>query len=426
MAIVWPSSCGCNLGKPMSASINAQRLLARIEELGGLGLDQKGRRTRLAGSDGDKLGRDAFVAWARAAGLAVRIDRIGNMFAILGELSDDGPAPLLLGSHIDTVVDAGALDGCYGVLAGLEVLQVLKEDAAAPPFPVVVAAFTNEEGVRYAPDMMGSAVFAGTVSLEAALSSVAPDGTSLGEELQRIGYAGVERPGFFRPRAYVELHIEQGPVLENEGLDVGIVEGVQGISWQRVTIGGQANHAGTTPMTMRRDAGVAAARIVTFLDTFAREQHGNLVATVGCLTLAPHAINVVPGGATLTIDMRSPDATLLMSADTRLTTFLRDLGEQTGCAIGVERLARTDPVPFDQKLVLSVERIAAERGLASRCMTSGAGHDAQMIAPIAPTAMLFVPSSSGISHNPLEHTPDRQLVVGAELLLAVVRSLLVQ
>lgn len=410
----------------MSASINAERLLARIEELGRLGLDHEGRRTRLAGTDDDKLGRDAFVGWARAAGLDVRIDLIGNIFAILGELSEDGPAPLLLGSHIDTVVDAGALDGCYGVLAGLEVLQALMEDAGEPAYPVVVAAFTNEEGVRYAPDMMGSAVFSGAVSAEAALSSLAPDGTSLGEELERIGYAGVEEPGFFRPRAYVELHIEQGPVLEKEGLDVGIVEGVQGISWQRVTIEGQANHAGTTPMTMRRDAGVAAACIVTFLDTFAREQHGNLVATVGCLTFAPHAINVVPGGATLTIDMRSPDATLLMSADTRLAAFLRDLGEQTGCAISAERLARTDPVAFDRELVLSVERLASERGLASRRMTSGAGHDAQMIALIAPTAMLFVPSRSGISHNPLEHTPDRQLVVGAELLLAVVRSLLVQ
>lgn len=410
----------------MTASINAERLLARIEELGRLGLDHEGRRTRLAGTDDDKLGRDAFVGWARAAGLDVRMDRIGNIFAILGELSEDGPAPLLLGSHIDTVVDAGALDGCYGVLAGLEVLQALMEDAGEPAYPVVVASFTNEEGVRYAPDMMGSAVFSGVVSAEAALSSLAPDGTSLGEELERIGYAGVEKPGFFRPRAYVELHIEQGPVLEKEGLDVGIVEGVQGISWQRITIEGQANHAGTTPMTMRHDAGVAAARIVTFLDTFAREQHGNLVATVGCLTFAPHAINVVPGGAILTIDMRSPDATLLMSADTRLAAFLRDLGEQTGCTISAERLARTDPVTFDRELVLSMERLASERGLASRRMTSGAGHDAQMIALIAPTAMLFVPSRGGISHNPLEHTPDRQLVVGAELLLAVVRSLLVQ
>ncbi|TKT69421.1 Zn-dependent hydrolase [Aquamicrobium sp. LC103] len=404
-------------------SINADRLLGRLRELGEIGRDPSGHLTRLAASDADKLGRDTFIRWVQTAGLDVRVDRLGNIFGIWGELSPDRPGPLLVGSHIDTVIDAGKLDGCYGVLAGLEVIQTLMESGKVPDFPIAVAAFTNEEGVRFAPDMMGSAVFAGALSADAALGAFDTNGSTLGEELERIGYAGAEPVGFFRPRAYLELHIEQGPVLEREGVDIGVVEGVQGISWQRITVEGQANHAGTTPMSMRRDAGVAAARITTFLDELANAGAGALVATVGCINFSPNAVNVVPGKVSLTVDMRSPDLTILKSAETRLAGYLDRLSGQTGCAISSERLAMTDPVLFDKDLVRTIERVAAARGLSSRRMTSGAGHDAQLLADIAPTAMIFVPSVGGISHSPKEHTPDDHLVHGANVLLETVQSL---
>ncbi|MDQ0474091.1 Zn-dependent hydrolase [Labrys wisconsinensis] len=403
-------------------SIDGDRLLGRIRTLGGIGRDEAGRLTRLAATDADKLGRDAFVAWSRDAGLDVRIDRIGNLFAIWG--GGQGHAPLMIGSHIDTVIDAGMFDGCYGVLAGLEVVQTLAETGVSPDRPIVVAAFTNEEGVRFSPDMMGSAVFAGSHPLEAALASEGTDGALLGAELRRIGYAGDEEPGFLKPGAYLELHIEQGPILEHEGVGIGAVDSLQGISWQRIAIVGEANHAGTTPMTMRRDAGHAAARVIDFLRRSALERAPRLVATVGSLGLWPNAINVVPGEAVLTVDMRSPDADILAAAEARFAAFLQEMRSEGGFSITQTRLVRTEPVQFDGRIVRLVETAAAGRGLTVRRMTSGAGHDAQMLAPIAPTAMIFVPSAGGISHNPREHTADDPLIAGANVLLDVVRDLI--
>jgi N-carbamoyl-L-amino-acid hydrolase len=399
--------------------INGERLLQRIEELGQIGIGHNGARTRLAGSDEDRLGRDAIVRWATEAGLEVRIDRIGNIFAILGEVGPGKPNPVMIGSHIDTVIDAGALDGCYGVLAGLEAAQTLKEYGLTPTVPLVVAAFTNEEGVRYAPDMMGSAVFAGGVDLASALAAEGTDGSNLGNELVRIGYAGSEAPGFFRPKAYFELHIEQGPVLEWEGFDIGCVQGVQGISWKRITIDGQANHAGTTPMRMRRDAGVAAARLMTAMYGVANRSDEGLVATFGTLQLSPNAINVVPGKATLTLDMRSPSEAALKAGEDRLGEIIAEITNSSGCQIATETLARTEPVMFDRELVDTVGNAASSLGLKFTNMISGAGHDAQMIAPTAPTAMIFVPSEGGVSHNSAESTPNEQLLAGAQVLLRV-------
>ncbi|HST93857.1 MAG TPA: hydantoinase/carbamoylase family amidase, partial [Microvirga sp.] len=282
---------------------------------------------------------------------------------------------------------------------------------------------TNEEGVRYAPDMMGSLVHAGGLSVEEALAAVGTDGTVLGAELRRIGYAGSEEPGFLKPHAYIELHIEQGPLLEREGVPVGAVETLQGISWQRVTIDGDANHAGTTPMSMRRDAGHAAARVVTFLRDRAGRSNTPTVATVGCMTFEPNAINVIPSRAVFTVDLRDPDEGRLQAEEGALAEYLQELADAEGVTIAVERLARFEPVTFDPRIVALVEDAARERGLASRRMTSGAGHDAQMIARIAPSAMIFVPSIGGISHNPREHTPDPDLVAGANILLDVVTRL---
>ncbi|MDH6233867.1 N-carbamoyl-L-amino-acid hydrolase [Mesorhizobium soli] len=404
-------------------SIDAARLLDRINALGAIGRDAEGRLVRLAASDADKLGRDRFVSWLEDAGLEVAVDRIGNVFGIWRPDGAGDMRPLMLGSHIDTVINAGIYDGCYGVLSGLEVIQTLKDDGFTPLRPMVVAAFTNEEGVRYAPDMLGSLVYVGGLDVDAALATGGTDGTVLGDELQRIDYAGAHEPGFMTPYAYIELHIEQGPVLEREGIPVGAVQNLQGISWQKVTIDGDANHAGTTPISMRRDAGYAAARVVTFLRERAKASNTPTVATVGCMGFEPNAINVIPSRATFTIDLRDPDDDRLKEEEAALAAFLEKIAAEEQVDVSVERLARFEPVTFDHRIVELVEKAARDRGLACRRMTSGAGHDAQMIARIAPAAMIFVPSVGGISHNPKEHTADEDLVAGANILLDVVRQL---
>ncbi|MBB3590482.1 N-carbamoyl-L-amino-acid hydrolase [Rhizobium sp. BK529] len=404
-------------------SIDSARLLGRLRELGAIGRDAEGRLTRLAASDTDREGRDRLAAWIRAAGLELAIDQIGNMFGIWTPDGTEGRAPLMLGSHIDTVINAGIYDGCYGVLSGLEVLETLKEAGFAPARPIVLAAFTNEEGVRYAPDMMGSLVYAGGLDIDVALATIGTDGSLLGDELGRIGYAGEKQPGFLTPHAYIELHIEQGPVLEREGIPLGAVENLQGISWQKVTIEGDANHAGTTPISMRRDAGHAAARVITFLRERAKASNTPTVATVGCMEFQPNAINVIPSKAIFTVDLRDPDEIRLKQEEAALARFLETLAVEEDVTISVERLARFEPVTFDERIVTEIERAARARALPCRRMTSGAGHDAQMIARIAPAAMIFVPSQAGISHNPREFTADDDMIAGANILLDVANSL---
>ncbi|WP_285295161.1 Zn-dependent hydrolase [Aureimonas altamirensis] len=404
--------------------IDGATLVSRLRELGRVGRDEQSRLSRLAVSDADKAGRDLFVQWARAAGLDVEVDRVGNIFAILHVANGEPSAPVMMGSHIDTVTDAGILDGCYGVLAGLSVIEAIQASGVRPAVPVAVAAFTNEEGVRYAPDMMGSLVYAGRMDVDEALAARGTDGTVLGEELTRIGYAGSGMARFPTPRAYVELHIEQGPILEREGIAIGAVENLQGISWQRVTVEGVANHAGTTPMSMRRDAGQAAARVVTFLSDRFKHADASTVATVGCMEFHPNAINVVPGRATFTVDLRDPDAGRLTEEERVLRGYLDQLAAKEGVAITLERLARSEPVSFDPHIVQIIEASVHASGYSVRRMTSGAGHDAQMMALVCPTAMIFVPSRGGISHNPNEHTDDADLIKGATILLDVVTRLL--
>ena len=404
----------------MSLAIDGAKLMTRLDALGRVGRDEKGRLCRLAATDADREGRNLLCSWLSEAGLTVEVDRIGNIYGFWSPAGLKG-APVLIGSHIDTVIDAGILDGCYGVLSGLAVIEAMQREGAEPRRPLAVAAFTNEEGVRYAPDMMGSLVAAGGLDVETALGSTGTDGTVLGAELARIGYAGPREPGFLTPHAYLELHIEQGPVLEAEGFPLGAVENLQGISWTRVTIGGSANHAGTTPMALRRDAGVAAARVITFLDGIARATPG-AVATVGTMQFQPNAINVIPSSACFTVDMRNPDEERLQKQEAALNAVLDGLRLE-GFTITTERLARFEPVTFAPHIVAAIETSAAARQLRCRRMTSGAGHDAQMMARIAPSAMIFVPSHGGISHNPAEYTARNDLVSGANILLDVARTL---
>lgn len=401
--------------------LNGPILLQQIHVLGGIGVDPvNGGRTRIALTDAEKAGREQLVAWMRELELEIRFDRIGNIFGTLRSAGDKGDqAPLMIGSHIDSVTNAGALDGCYGVLAGLAVLRAFREAGALPERSITVAAFTNEEGVRYQPDMMGSLVYAGGLPLEEALASIGTDGTRLGDELRRIGYAGDLEPGAMVPHEYLELHIEQGPVLEAGNTLIGVVENLQGISWQQVTVQGNANHAGTTPTRLRHDAGYVAGAVVAELRRIARES-GTTLATVGCMNFEPNVINVIPRRATFTVDLRDPDEGKLVQAEARLAQFLERIAGEEGVTIGTERLARFQPVTFDAELAREIESSARRLGFSHRRMTSGAGHDAQMIARIAPAAMIFVPSRGGISHNPREHTDDDQLLKGAEVLLDVV------
>ncbi|MCA0175256.1 MAG: Zn-dependent hydrolase [Proteobacteria bacterium] len=407
-----------------SIALDTDLLLRQIAALGAIGLDPAtGGRTRIALTDADQAGRDQLVAWMRELDLDVRVDGIGNVFGILHAATAQGDArPLMMGSHIDTVRHAGALDGCYGVLAGLAVARAYRQAAVRPSRALVVAAFTNEEGARYQPDMMGSLVYAGGLPLQTALDTVGTDGTRLGDELARIGYAGTLPPGALRPAEYLELHIEQGPILEAEGVQIGAVENLQGISWQRVTVRGSANHAGTTPTRLRHDAGYVAAATMAFArEQLAAAAPGTTLATIGSLRLEPDVINVIPATATFTVDLRDPDAQRLRAAERRLAEFLAAIAAREGVTIEVTRLARTEPVVFDAGLVRAIEASAHRLGLSCQRMTSGAGHDAQMLATLAPTAMIFVPSRGGISHNPREHTDDAQLIQGAHVLLDVVR-----
>ena len=403
----------------MTPILDHARLIDRLQHLGAVGRGPSGGPTRLALTDADRAGRDLLAGWMREAGLELRVDRIGNIFGVWPV--PGGGDPVMVGSHIDTVIDAGIYDGCYGVLAGLAVVEALRAAGVKPARPVAVAAFTNEEGVRFQPDMMGSLVHAGGLALETALATVGTDGAVLGEELARIGYAGELEPGAIRPACYLELHIEQGPVLEAERLAIGAVDSLQGISWQRVTISGAANHAGTTPIAARRDAGLAAARVITHLRD--RVANAGTLATVGSLRLEPGAINVIPSRAVFTVDLRDPDEERLQAAEAALAGFLENLAVADGVAVSTERLARFAPVRFDPALVRRIAEAAERRGHRWRHMTSGAGHDAQMIARIAPAAMIFVPSRGGISHNPAEFTAPEQLAAGAEVLLDVVAGL---
>lgn len=411
---------GSGVATAPQVRIDGPRLLARIDALAQVSPIEGGGNSRLALTDDDRDGRDLVVAWMRELGLEVTVDVVGN---VVGTWRVGDGAPVMMGSHIDTVRTGGRYDGNLGVLAGLEVIEACQRAGHRPPRPLAVGVFTDEEGARFAPDMLGSLVYVGGMAVEEALDVVGIDGARLGDELLRIGYAGpVPCPGTV-PHAFVELHIEQGPMLEAEGVRIGAVTGVQGISWQEISIHGQSNHAGTTPMALRHDPALVAAEITVFLRRLAIEMGGHQVCTVGKVDLHPNLTNVVPARATLTLDVRNTDEELLRAAERRIAARVDEVAEREGVRIERRTLARFEPVTFDERVVAAVERHARQRGLSVRRMPSGAGHDAQMLARVCPTGMVFVPSVKGISHNPAEHTDPADLVAGAEVLLGVVLEL---
>jgi N-carbamoyl-L-amino-acid hydrolase len=308
-------------------------------------------------------------------------------------------------------------------LAGLEACETLNDAGIATRRPLALAAFTNEEGVRFAPYAMGSLVYTGALALEAAYTIRGIDGAGVGDELKRIGYAGEARPGWLEPHAYLELHIEQGPVLENEGLVIGAVEGITGLAWTEVSIAGRASHAGTTPMHLRRDAAFAAAEIVQFVRRLAGEMGGAQRGTVGRIELYPNLVNVVPERAVLTVDLRNLDDARLQAAERELAARLERVAQQENVAISTRSLGRFAPVPFPQEMVALVETSARALGHSCRRLASGAGHDAQMMARICPAAMIFVPSVDGLSHNVNEYTRPEHVEAGAAVLMQAVLRL---
>jgi N-carbamoyl-L-amino-acid hydrolase len=335
-----------------------------------------------------------------------------------------GPA-VMTGSHIDTVSTGGLYDGSLGVLAGLEVIESLNDAGIKTRKPLAVAFFTNEEGARFAPDMMGSCVFTGVLGLDEALATKGIDGCSVGDELQRIGYKG-QAPVDCAAElacAFVELHVEQGPALEQDGVGIGAVEGVQGISWTEFEIIGTSNHAGTTPMDYRRDAGVVAAEITIFVRELARRMGGRQLATVGHCSFRPNLVNVIPNRVELTVDLRNTDEAQLQQAEAELFEFVETVADREGVQVSHRSLARFEPVQFDPLLVSRIEQIARAQGNSVKRLPSGAGHDAQMFAPVCPTAMIFVPSAGGISHNVREHTDLDDLEAGANVLLQTLLEL---
>jgi N-carbamoyl-L-amino-acid hydrolase len=397
-------------------SIDADRLLRRIDELAAIGaIEGTTGCSRLALTDADRDGRNLVVTWMRELGLDVGIDGIGNVVATM-PWADNTP-PVMTGSHIDTVATGGRYDGNLGVLAGLEAIETVLHAGIELERPLAVAFFADEEGARFAPDMLGSLVYVGGLGLEDALSIEGIDGSILGDELDRIGFRGTDPCPALPPHAFVELHIEQGPVLEREGRTIGAVTGVQGISWTEVTITGQSNHAGTTPMSLRRDPMVGVARLTMFVHELALELGHPQVATVGKVDLHPNLVNVVPATAVVTIDVRNTDDVVLQDVERRVADEIRQVAADLDLTIETTTLARFEPVEFDPTVVGLIESIAVEQGHDPLRMPSGAGHDAQMLARRCKTAMIFVPSEHGLSHNPAEHTEPGDLESGANVLL---------
>src|SRR3989442_1679291 len=395
--------------------IDRKRLERSIDDLGRIGETPGGGLTRLALTDDDRRGRDWMVAHMREAGLRVTVDQMGNIF---GERAGaEALPPVLMGSHMDSVPTGGKYDGELGVLCGLEPIGAMNAHRTGPRRPVTLVIFTNEEGARFQPAMIASGVMAGKIALEDAYNTRDADGIRLADELERIGYLGSE-PCVARPfRAYLELHIEQGPILEEEGLSVGVVEGIVAISWSRLTIHGVQDHAGPTPMRIRHDALVAGAEVVGGVRRVAREIGGDLVATVGNFVVAPNIVNAIPGRVMLSIDMRDPSDATLDRARAMLEPIVRDVCAREGVRYELEHYWRVPYTPFDRDVVDTVERAAKASGARYRRIRSGAGHDAQYMAAIGPAGMVFVPSRDGRSHCEEEFTAIDDIEYGATTLL---------
>jgi len=404
--------------------IDGQALWDDLMATAQIGATQKGGICRLTLTDLDRQVRDWFKAQCEGLGCTVTVDDIGNMFARrAGKKNDKNAAlpPIAMGSHLDTQPTGGKFDGTLGVLAALEALRTLHRAGYETNAPIEVVNWTNEEGARFAPPMLASGVFARVFTADYAYSRTDRDGKTFGDELARIGYRGAEQAGAHKLSALFELHIEQGPILEAENRMIGIVQGVQGMRWYEITVTGEAAHTGATPMLLRKNALLGAARLVDRIDAIAAEEHApDAVGTVGLIENRPNSRNVVPGEVFFTVDFRHPDEAVLDAMETKLRSALGDILQPLGLAYSEARIWDCPPVKFAPELIDCVRIGTQKAGYAARDMISGAGHDAAYVARVAPTTMIFVPCAGGISHNEAEWTSQDQCAAGAQVLLNAV------
>jgi N-carbamoyl-L-amino-acid hydrolase len=408
--------------EPRNLTIDGDRLWNSIMEIAKIGATEKGGSRRLALTDLDREARDLFVSWCKDAGCTISIDRMGNIFARRSG-SDPNAAAVMTGSHLDTQPTGGRFDGVYGVLAGLEVVRTLNDLGTETQRPIDVVVWTNEEGSRFAPSMIASGVFAGQFTLDHGLSRLDPDGLTIGEELQRIGYAGDEDVGARDVHAYFEAHIEQGPILEAEDKTIGVVTGAQGQRWYEITLTGVESHAGPTPMDRRKDALLGAARLVELINRIGLANPPNACATVGMIDAYPNSRNVIPGRVFLTIDFRHPDADVLAQMDVDMRAGLEEIAGGIGLELEIEQIMDLDPVQFDETCVAAVRQAAEAQGYSLREIISGAGHDACNVAAVAPTSMIFIPCIDGISHNEVEDAKPEWITAGGQVLLGAMLDL---
>ncbi len=399
--------------------IDARRLWQSLMHTAQIGATPKGGLCRLTLTDLDRQVRDWFKAQCEALGCAVTVDDMGNMFARRPGKNAALP-PIAMGSHLDTQPTGGKFDGVLGVLAALEAMRTLHDLGYETNAPIEIVNWTNEEGARFAPAMLASGVFAGVFSRDYAYSRTDRDGKSFSDELARIGYRGEEKAGAHQFSAMFELHIEQGPILEAEGRMIGVVQGVQGMRWYEVTVTGEAAHTGATPMRLRKNALLGAARMIERIDAIAREYAPNAVGTVGLIENKPNSRNVIPGEVFFTIDFRHPDGKVLDAMEASLRAALGEILPPIHLTYDEKRIWDCPPVKFAPELIDCVRIGAAKSGFTSRDMISGAGHDAAYIARVAPTTMIFVPCRGGISHNEAESTSLDECAAGAQVLLNAV------
>jgi N-carbamoyl-L-amino-acid hydrolase len=396
--------------------IDGQRLWQSLMEMAKIGATEKGGVCRLALTDLDRESRDLFIEWCEAAGCSIKVDKMGSIFARRPGRDND-LAPVITGSHLDSQPTGGRFDGVYGVLSGLEVLRTLNDLGYETERPIEVAVWTNEEGSRFAPAMVASGVFGGVFDLEYGLSRPDQDGKTMGEELERIGYAGAEEVGGRDVHAYFEAHIEQGPILEDEELTIGVVTDAQGQRWYEATLTGVESHAGPTPMPVRKDALLGAARIVDLVNRIGLDNAPVACATVGMMNVYPNSRNVIPGQVFMTIDFRHPDDDVLAKMDAAFRAGVRDIVDGIGLELEIEQIFYYAPIHFDEDCVSAVREGATNCNYSMREMVSGAGHDACYVSMVAPTSMIFIPCVDGISHNEVEDAKPEWVTAGCDVLL---------
>ena len=399
--------------------INGERLWDSLMDMAKIGPGVAGGNNRQTLTDEDGEGRALFKGWCEAAGLTMGLDAMGTMFA-RREGTDPDALPVYVGSHLDTQPTGGKYDGVLGVLGGLEIIRTLNDLDIKTKHPIVVTNWTNEEGTRFAPPMLASGVFGGMHSLEWAYGREDAQGLKFGDELARIGWKGDEEVGARKMHAFFELHIEQGPILEAEGKVIGVVTHGQGLSWTQVTITGRESHTGSTPMPMRKNAGLGMARVLELVDQIAWSNKPDAVGAAGHIDVFPNSRNVIPGRVVFTVDFRSPDKAVIEDMENKLREGAAGIAAQMGLGIAFEKVGGFDPVEFDAGCVAAVRGAAERLGYSHRDLISGAGHDACWINRVAPTAMVMCPCVDGLSHNEAEDISREWATAGADVLMHAV------